>query len=300
MNFFTRIKGGLTKTRENVFGKITNLLKSKVKIDDDLYDELEEILVSGDVGVSTSMDLIENLRDRINKERIKDPEQIYPLLEDEIGKFLTDPEPLKEAKPEIIVIVGVNGTGKTTSIGKFAWFLKNRGKSVLLGAADTFRAAAIEQLESWAGKTGAELVKHQSGADPAAVAYDAASAAKARGTDCVIIDTAGRLHTKVNLMGELEKISRTLKKIDPDAPHETLLVLDATTGQNAIAQAKEFSKIVPVTGIILTKLDGTAKGGVTIGISHELGIPIKYLGTGEGIEDFEPFDKAAFIRGLFD
>jgi len=299
MNIFRKFKSGLSKTRENVFGKISLTLKRAGKIDDDLYDEIEEILIGGDVGFQTTLDLLENLKERVRKEKISDPQLIYRLLEEEISKFLIDPEEGLKHKPEVILVVGVNGTGKTTSIGKLTDLLKKENKTVILGASDTFRAAAVDQLAIWAERNQVDMVKHSPGADPSAVAYDAVSAGKARNADVVIIDTAGRLHTKTNLMAELEKISRTIKKIDPDAPHQTLLVLDATTGQNAVAQAREFTKSVLVTGIILTKIDGTAKGGVTISISHELNIPIKFVGTGEHIEDFERFEKSAFIQGLF-
>ena len=299
MNIFRKFKSGLSKTRENVFGKISLTLKRAGKIDDDLYDEIEEILIGGDVGFQTTLDLLENLKERVRKEKISDPQLIYRLLEEEISKFLIDPEEGLKHKPEVILVVGVNGTGKTTSIGKLTDLLKKENKTVILGASDTFRAAAVDQLAIWAERNQVDMVKHSPGADPSAVAYDAVSAGKARNADVVIIDTAGRLHTKSNLMAELEKISRTIKKIDPDAPHQTLLVLDATTGQNAVAQAREFTKSVLVTGIILTKIDGTAKGGVTISISHELNIPIKFVGTGEHIEDFERFEKSAFIQGLF-
>ena len=299
MNIFRKFKSGLSKTRENVFGKISLTLKRAGKIDDDLYDEIEEILIGGDVGFQTTLDLLENLKERIRKEKISDPQLIYRLLEEEISKFLIDPEEDIRHQPEVILVVGVNGTGKTTSIGKLTDLLKKEDKTVILGASDTFRAAAVDQLAIWAERNQVDMVKHSPGADPSAVAYDAVSAGKSRNADVVIIDTAGRLHTKANLMAELEKISRTIKKIDPDAPHQTLLVLDATTGQNAVAQAREFTKSVLVTGIILTKIDGTAKGGVTISISHELNIPIKFVGTGEHIEDFERFEKSAFIQGLF-
>ena len=299
MNIFRKFKSGLSKTRENVFGKIALSLKRAGKIDDDLYDEIEEILIGGDVGFQTTLDLLDNLKERIKKEKITDPQLIYQLLEEEISKFLIDPEEDLRYQPEVILVVGVNGTGKTTSIGKLTDLLKKEGKTVVLGASDTFRAAAVDQLAIWAERNQVDMVKHSPGADPSAVAYDAVSAGKARNADVVIIDTAGRLHTKSNLMAELEKISRTIKKIEPDAPHQTLLVLDATTGQNAVVQAREFTKSVPVTGIILTKIDGTAKGGVTISISHELNIPIKFVGTGEHIEDFERFEKSAFIQGLF-
>lgn len=299
MNFINKFSDSLKKTRESLTGKISFLLKSAGKIDDDLYDEIEEILITGDIGVETAVELIEKLRIRVATEKISEPEKIYTLLEEEILKMLFNPQSGKENVPHIILIVGVNGTGKTTSIGKLANKLSRQNKKVLLAAADTYRAAAIEQLTLWAEKIHLQVISHATGSDPSAVVFDAVTAAKARNVDYLIIDTAGRLHTKTNLMNELDKINRTIKKIIPEAPHETLLVLDATTGQNAIMQAKEFAKVTPLDGIILSKIDGTAKGGVVIGISNELQIPVKYLGMGEKIDDLEDFDKESFVRGLF-
>lgn len=299
MNFINKFSDSLKKTRESLTGKISFLLKSAGKIDDDLYDEIEEILITGDIGVDTAVELIEKVRIRVVTEKISEPEKIYALLEEEISKMLFNPQPGKKNVPHIILIVGVNGTGKTTTIGKLANKLSRQNKRVLLAAADTYRAAAIEQLTLWADKIHLQVISHATGSDPSAVVFDAVSAAKARDVDYLIIDTAGRLHTKTNLMNELDKINRTIKKIIPDAPHETLLVLDATTGQNAIMQAKEFAKVTPLDGIVLSKIDGTAKGGVVIGISNELQIPVKYLGVGEKIDDLEDFDKESFVRGLF-
>ena len=299
MKFINKITGGLKKTRENVIGKISFALKSAVTIDDELFDQIEEILITGDIGVDTVLFLMDNVKEKVLSRKISDPQDIFKILEEEIRSLLIAPEDKFFTPPRVILIVGVNGTGKTTSIGKLARLLKNEGKSVLLAAADTYRAAAIEQLSIWADRNDVPIIKHDSGADPSAVVYDAVSAAISRKIDYVIIDTAGRLHTKVNLMNELDKMNRTITKLIQKDSQETLLVLDATTGQNAIVQAKEFSKVTPLDGIILTKIDGTAKGGVVIGISNELKIPVKYVGVGEGIEDLEPFVKESFIMGLF-
>ncbi len=296
-----RFKEGLKKTRENVFGKIGNVLSRHNKIDDDLLEELEEILITGDVGVDTTMEIIEHLRQRVRKEKFETPEELNAILKDEIAKQLEFPqeETSERPKPFVILVVGVNGTGKTTSIAKLAHHYQQQGKKVLLAAADTFRAAAIEQLDIWAKRLGCDIIKHQPNADPAAVVFDALSAAKARGADYVIIDTAGRLHTKVNLMAELEKIYKVIRKQIPDAPHEVILVLDAGNGQNAISQAREFVKAAKVNSIFLTKLDGTAKGGVVLSIKRQLGIPVKYIGLGEKMTDFELFNPNEFVEGLF-
>ncbi len=296
-----RFKEGLKKTRENVFGKIGNVLSRHNKIDDDLLEELEEILITGDVGVDTTMEIIEHLRQRVRKEKFETPEELNAILKDEIAKQLEFPqeEPNERPKPFVVLVVGVNGTGKTTSIAKLAYHYQQQGKKVLLAAADTFRAAAIEQLDIWAKRLGCDIIKHQPNADPAAVVFDALSAAKARGVDYVIIDTAGRLHTKVNLMAELEKIYKVIRKQIPDAPHEVILVLDAGNGQNAISQAREFVKTANVNSIFLTKLDGTAKGGVVLSIKRQLGIPVKYIGLGEKMTDFELFNPTEFVEGLF-
>jgi len=298
---FGKIKEGLKKTRENVFTKITSAISSHKTIDEDLLEELEEILITGDVGVDTTMEIIENLRKRVKKEKIDSPEDLYALLKDEIRKQLEFPaQPTSDDhKPFVVLVVGVNGTGKTTSIAKLAHHYQSQGKKVLLAAADTFRAAAIEQLEIWAKRLNCDIIKHQPNADPAAVVFDALNAAKARDVDYLIIDTAGRLHTKVNLMAELEKIYKVIQKIIPDAPHEVILVIDAGNGQNAVSQAREFVKSVKVNSIFLTKLDGTAKGGVVLSIKRQLGIPVKYIGLGEKMTDFELFDPKEFAEGLF-
>ncbi len=298
---FGKIKDGLKKTRENVFTKITAAISGHKKIDDDLLEELEEILITGDVGVDTTMEIIENLRQRVRKEKFETSEDLIAILKDEVRKQLEfAPQPTSDDhKPFVVLVVGVNGTGKTTSIAKLAHYHQSQGKKVLLAAADTFRAAAIEQLEIWAKRLNCDIIKHQPNADPAAVVFDALNAAKARDVDYLIIDTAGRLHTKVNLMAELEKIYKVIQKQIPDAPHETILVLDAGNGQNAVNQAKEFVKSVHVNSIFLTKLDGTAKGGVVLSIKRQLGIPVKYIGLGEKMTDFELFDPKEFAEGLF-
>lgn len=305
---FSRLKEGLAKTRENLVGKVQKILLGKTKIDDELIDNLEEVLIGGDVGVATSMKIIESIRMRVKKDRYENPAELDTLLRDEIRKLLVDgsvteadPFSFPEThKPHVIMIVGVNGVGKTTTIGKLSYNYQKAGKKVLIAAADTFRAAANEQLEIWAKRAGVELIQQAQGADPAAVSFDALKSAQARRTDIMIIDTAGRLHTKVNLMEELKKIKRVLQKLDPLAPHEALLVLDASTGQNAIQQAKQFTAAVGITGLILTKLDGTAKGGVVLAISQELNIPVKFIGVGEKIDDLQPFDKKAFVDALFE
>jgi fused signal recognition particle receptor len=313
MGFFdkfklTRLKEGLTKTRENIFGKIQKILTGKTKIDEELLENLEEILISGDVGVTTTMKIIENIRQRVKKDGYENPADLDNLLREEIQKLLVngtviDIDPLvlsSGQKPHVIMIVGVNGVGKTTTIGKLAYNYKSVGKKVLIAAADTFRAAANEQLEIWAKRAGVEIIQQARGADPAAVSYDALRSAVTHGVDVLIIDTAGRLHTKVNLMDELKKIKRVIQKIKPEAPHEVLLVLDASTGQNAIQQAKQFSAAVGITGLVLTKLDGTAKGGVVLAINQELNIPVKYIGVGEKIDDLQPFNQKTFVDALFD
>ena len=313
MGFFdkfklNRLKEGLTKTRENIFGKVEKLLFAKSKIDDELIDNLEEILIMGDVGVETTTKIIENIRIRVRKDRYEDPKELDTLLRDEIQKLLVDgimldddPFALPSShKPHVVMVVGVNGVGKTTTIGKLSYNYRNAGMNVLIAAADTFRAAANEQLEIWAQRAGVEIIQQSRGSDPAAVAFDALKSAASHRADVMIIDTAGRLHTKINLMEELKKIKRVLQKLDPDAPHEVLLVLDASTGQNAIQQAKQFTAAVGVTGLVVTKLDGTAKGGVVLGISNELNIPVKYIGVGEKIDDLQPFDRKAFVNALFE
>lgn len=297
---FNKFQKSLKKTREGVFGKVTRLISARKKIDEEFLEELEEILISGDVGVETSLDLVNKIQERAQKDRFEDQQELELLIKSEIEKSLLEyPAERQDIKPYIILVVGVNGTGKTTSIAKIASYYKNKGKSVLLVAADTFRAAAIEQLQIWADRTECELIKHQSGADPSAVVFDALNAAEARKADYVIIDTAGRLHTKSNLMAELNKIFRVIQKKQPQAPHEVILVLDASTGQNAVNQAREFKNSSSVDSICLTKLDGTAKGGIVFAIGKELGIPVKYIGTGEKIDDLALFDPHEFVEGLF-
>lgn len=301
-----RLKDSLTKTREGVIGRIAQIV-SRGKLDDQMLEDIEGILIEGDVGVNTTLEVIQNLRERIKRERIEGFEDVKGLLKEELQRLLVVDSKFNQEdffnppiKPFVIMIVGVNGTGKTTTIGKLAYKFKRNGKRVLVAVADTFRAAAAEQMEIWAKRAGADLVRQQPGADPAAVAFDALKAAKARGMDALIIDTAGRLHTKINLMEELKKIKRVLTKQMESAPHEVLLVLDATTGQNALRQTREFNQAVGVTGLVLAKLDGTAKGGILIPISRELNIPVKFIGTGEGIEDLEPFDPESFLKALFE
>jgi fused signal recognition particle receptor len=301
VGFFQKIKGGLAKTRESVMKQVDSVFKSFTKIDEELFEELEEILVCSDVGVETTEYIISELRTRAKKEGVKDPEQVRELLRKVMSEMLAGGEELNlSTKPSVILVIGVNGVGKTTTIGKMAADLKSRGKKVILAAADTFRAAAIDQLEIWANRAGVEIIKHQEGSDPAAVVFDAINAGKARGADVVICDTAGRLHNKKNLMDELTKISKVIDRELPGAARENLLVLDATTGQNAVNQAKAFKEAAGLTGIVLTKLDGTARGGVVFAIKHELEVPVKYIGVGEGIDDLQPFDSKSFVDALFD
>ena len=302
MGFFDRLKKGLTKTRENFTHSIERLIIGYADIDDDLIDELEETLLMADVGVKTTEMLIASVRKGIRNKEIQTPDDLIPFLEKEIVRILDSGEsntPMADQPPTVILVVGTNGVGKTTTIGKLSSYYRHQGKSVLLAAADTFRAAAIEQLEVWGKRADVQVIKHGEGSDPAAVVFDALQAAKARRTELVIVDTAGRLQTKSNLMQELEKIYRVIGREVPGAPHETLLVLDAGTGQNAISQAELFSQVAPVTGVVLTKLDGTAKGGVTIGITAQLDIPIKWIGVGEGIDDLRPFHAEDFVNALF-
>lgn len=301
MGLFKKIKEGLKKTRDSVVSQIDSMLKSFTKIDEELFKELTELLVMGDVGIQTAEQITDELRVKVKKEGIKDPNEITKLLQEVVADMLRGDEELKiTTKPSIILVIGVNGVGKTTTIGKLANNLKKQGKSVLLAAADTFRAAAIEQLEIWADRSGCDIVKQNEGSDPAAVIYDAISAAKARNTDVIICDTAGRLHNKKHLMDELAKIGRVIDRELPDADKEYLLVLDATTGQNAVNQAEQFSKATGITGIVLTKLDGTAKGGVVLAIKNGLGIPVKYIGVGEQIDDLQEFVPEDFAKALFD
>lgn len=297
---FGKIKASLAKTREGVFSKITRIVTGKRKIDDDLLEEIEEILITGDVGVDTSLHILDNIRKRVRKEKYQSSEELDLLIIDEVKQLLDfGPLDLPSTKPQVIFVVGVNGTGKTTSIAKLTHYYQEQGKTVLLAAADTFRAAAIEQLSAWAERLDTEVIKRPANSDPSAVIFDACQAAVARNTDILIIDTAGRLHTKVNLMSELEKMFRVIEKIIPGGPHETILVLDAGNGQNAISQAREFIKTVKVNSIFLTKLDGTAKGGVILGIKRELAIPVRYVGIGEKASDMEIFNAEEFVEGLF-
>ena len=300
MGFFSKIKEGLKKTRNAVVNQIDGMLKSFTKIDEELFEELEELLVMGDVGVKTASKITEELRVRVKKEGVTDPNEVHRLLEEITADMLRGGEKLNlNTKPSIILVIGVNGVGKTTTIGKLANNLRMQGKSVLLAAADTFRAAAIDQLEIWAERAQCDIVKQKEGSDPAAVVYDAISAAKARGTDIIIADTAGRLHNKKYLMDELGKITRIIDRELPDADKEFLIVLDATTGQNAVNQAREFKNSAGITGIVLTKLDGTAKGGVVLSVKEELGVPVKYIGVGEQVDDLQAFDADSFAKALF-
>ena len=300
MGLFSKIKEGLKKTRENISGQITTMLNSFTKIDEDLFEELEELLIMGDVGMPTAERICGILRDRVKKEGVTDPARINEMLEEIVADLLRGGEELHiSTKPSIILVIGVNGVGKTTTIGKIASMLRHDGKKVILGAADTFRAAAIEQLEIWADRSGADLVKHEEGTDPAAVVYDAIAAGKSRGADVIICDTAGRLHNKKHLMDELAKINRIIDRELPDCDKEVLLVLDATTGQNAVNQAKEFKAAANITGIVLTKLDGTAKGGVVLAVREHLDLPIKFIGVGEQVDDLQFFDADDFARALF-
>lgn len=301
MSLFSKIKSGLQKTKESFIKKIDIVINSFTKIDDELIEELEEQLIMADVGVSTSEKICSILRDKIKEYSLTEVSQIKSILKEIITDILKGDNSIHiQSKPTVVLVIGVNGVGKTTAIGKLAYNFKNQGKSVLLAAADTFRAAAIEQLQVWADRSQADIVKHSEGADPAAVVYDSIAAAKSRGTDVLICDTAGRLHNKKNLMDELSKIKRVINNEIGSNNIETLLVLDATTGQNGVNQAKEFSSIAGITGIILTKLDGTAKGGVVVSIKEELNIPVKYIGIGEQIDDLQPFVAEEFVNALFE
>lgn len=299
--FFNKLKEGLSKTRDGLTDKINEVLKLAVTIDDDLYEELEEALITADIGMDTTMEIIDRLKEKIRKEKINEVELVYPTLKTVIKEMLLENSEMPEDNnsKKVLLVIGVNGVGKTTSIGKLAAKNKGEGKKVLLGAADTFRAAAIDQLEVWSQRAGVDIIKHEEGSDPASVVFDAIQAAKARNTDLLICDTAGRLHNKKNLMNELSKINRIIDREYPEASKETLLVLDGTTGQNAIIQAKQFMEACPIDGIILTKLDGTAKGGVVISIKQTLNIPVRYIGVGEGIEDLQEFDAESFAEALF-
>ena len=302
-----KLEEGLDKTRSSFFGKLDRMVRGKDTVDTEVLDELEEVLITSDVGVDTTLDIIDHVEERVAADQYVSAQELNGLIRDEIAKLMlegSDERPADFAapfpnQPHVIMVVGVNGVGKTTTIGKMAHKYKQAGKSVLMGAGDTFRAAAIEQLEIWADRASVPIIKQKHGADPAAVAYDTIEAAEARDADVAIIDTAGRLHTKGGLMDELAKMKRVMGRKIPSAPHEVLLVLDASTGQNALRQAEEFIDSVDVTGLILTKLDGTAKGGVVIGISHQFQVPVKYLGVGEEVEDLQVFDRKGFAEGLF-
>ena len=301
MGFFEKLKEGLSKTKNAFVSQVDNLFKSFVKVDEELFDELEELLICADVGVGATEEILDKLRDRVKSERLTDGEQVKAALREIMADMIGEGEPLKlGTKPSVLLIIGVNGVGKTTSIGKIAAQLKADGKKVVVAAADTFRAAAIDQLAVWCDRAGVDLIGQSEGSDPAAVVYDAVSAAKGRNADVLIVDTAGRLHNKKNLMDELAKIDRVLSRELPGADRETLLVLDATTGQNAIMQAKEFKHAANITGLILTKLDGTAKGGCVFSIKGELDVPVKYIGVGEKIDDMQPFNAQDFVRAMFE
>lgn len=301
MSFFKKLKEGLTKTRNNISAKIESVINSFTRIDEEFFETLEEILISGDIGIETSQKLCDDLRQEVKKHGVTDPFEIRKLLKNIMIESLAgENELLISSKPSIILVLGVNGVGKTTTIGKLANNLKSEGKTVLLAAADTFRAAAAEQLDIWAKRANCPIVKQPEGSDPAAVVFDAISSAKSKNIDVVICDTAGRLHNKKNLMGELEKINRIISRELPDSSKEILLVLDASTGQNGINQAVEFGKSLDITGIVLTKLDGTARGGIVLSIKKKLGVPVKFIGVGEGIEDLRPFNAEEFVNAIFE
>ncbi|MBR2465612.1 MAG: signal recognition particle-docking protein FtsY [Clostridia bacterium] len=301
MGFFDKLKNGLFKTKSAIVGKIDSIFKHFTSVDEDLFDELEELLISADVGVSTTEEVLDELRETVKENKIKEPEEVKTELFAILRRLIGEHEPLRlDTKPSVILVIGVNGVGKTTSIGKMSAELKSQGKKVVVAAADTFRAAAAEQLSVWCDRAGVDIVKQAAGADPASVVFDAIGAVKSRKADVLIIDTAGRLHNKKNLMDELAKIDRVIGRELPEASKETLLVLDATTGQNAVMQAKEFKEASKITGLVLTKLDGTAKGGIILSIKKELGIPVKFIGVGEQIDDMKPFDAEEFAKALFE
>lgn len=303
-----RLDEGLAKTKESVLKKLTRVIVGRSKVDEEVLDELEEVLISSDVGVDTTLRIIQRIEQRVSKDKFLDAGELDKILKEEIVALLAENSALQEMddfdlpadkKPYVIMVVGVNGVGKTTTIGKLAHKFKSAGKNVMLGAGDTFRAAAIDQLEIWAQRVNVPIVKQKMGADPASVAFDTLSSAKAQNIDVVIIDTAGRLHNKVNLMNELSKIKNVMQKVVPDAPHEVLLILDGSTGQNAFEQAKQFTKATEVNALAITKLDGTAKGGVVIGVSDQFKVPVKYIGIGEAMDDLQPFNREAFVDSLF-
>lgn len=299
MGFFSKLKEGLKKTKEAVFGQVNEVIKTFRKVDEELLEELEEIMIASDMGVNTTEKIIDELRDRIRTERIKDADDVKVALGEILRELVGEGEPLDLTnKPAVILVIGVNGVGKTTSIGKIAYNLRKNGKNVVVAAADTFRAAAIDQLAVWCDRAGVELIRQSEGSDPASVVYDAIAASNKRRADVLIVDTAGRLHNKSNLMDELSKINRIITRELPDASRETLLVLDSTTGQNAVMQAKKFKEAADITGLILTKLDGTAKGGAVFSIKDEINIPVKFIGVGEKIDDMEPFDAGMFVDAL--
>ena len=301
MAFLDKLKSGLFKTKNAIFGQIDNVLKTFVRVDENLLEELEELLITADIGVNATEEIIEELRERIKDGRLKEKEDVVTSLKDILSEMIGEGAPLKlDSKPSVILVIGVNGAGKTTSIGKITNILKSEGKKVVVAAADTFRAAAIDQLAVWCERSGVELIKQNEGSDPAAVVFDAANYAKKHEADVLVVDTAGRLHNKKNLMNELEKINRVIDRELPGASRENLLVLDATTGQNAVLQAKEFKNAAEITGLVLNKLDGTAKGGIIISIKKELNIPVKFIGVGEKIDDMREFDSEEFIKALFE
>ena len=302
MGLFSKLKEGLTKTRDNIVSGIENVFSGFSSIDDDFYDELEEILIMGDIGVRATEEIIEELKEKVKEQKVKEPQQCKQLLIDTIKEKMDLGENAYdfENRKSIVMLIGVNGVGKTTSVGKLAGHLKAMDKKVIMAAADTFRAAAIEQLTEWANRTGVDIISQSEGSDPAAVIYDSIAAARARNADVLLCDTAGRLHNKKNLMEELRKIDRVIEREYPDAYRENLIVLDATTGQNALAQLREFKEVTDITGIILTKMDGTAKGGIAVAIQAEYGIPVKYVGVGEKVEDLQKFNYNDFVNALFD
>ena len=301
MAFFDRLKDGLKKTKDAVFGQVNNIFKAFVKVDEELLEELEELLIMADTGVASAEEIIEKLRERIKDERITDGDEAKQALREILIEAIGEGEELKlDTSPSVILVIGVNGVGKTTSVAKLANVYKNQGKKVVLAAADTFRAAAIDQLGVWAERVGVDLIKHTEGSDPAAVVFDAVNAAKSRKADILIVDTAGRLHNKKNLMDELAKINRVISRELPECDRETLLVLDSTTGQNAVNQAKEFKNAAEITGLVMTKLDGTAKGGIVFSIKKELNIPVRFICVGEKVDDMQPFVASDFVNALFE